>query len=415
MELPLNTNAPAVMHIDLNSCFATAEQQANPLLRGKPIAVAAYTTDNGCILSPSIEAKKYGIKTGMRVREARLLYRKIIILPPDPPKYRDIHLKFCIIFRDYSSNVFPKSIDEAVIDFSDTPALKNKLTNIAREIKSRIKKEIGEWIVCSIGISINRFLAKLGSSLHKPDGLDVITYKNLEDIYKKVSLVDLYGINTRYQARLNAFGIFTPLDFLHAERDVLIHQVFRSIVGHYWYLRLRGWEIDNVEFERKSFGQQYALGKWTSDSKTLSQLLMKLTEKMGRRLRRAGFSARGIHVAVTYSDWSYFHHGETFSQEMFTTSELFKKVMFIFNKQTDRKIVCKLEVSCFHFVPKQYIPLTLFETDKERQWKATEAADEINDRFGEFVITPALMLDTKDFVPDRIAFGNVKELRNLMN
>lgn len=84
MELPLNHNRPTVMHIDLNSCFATVEQQANPLLRGKPLAVAAYDSPNGCIVSPSIEAKRHGIKTGMPVREGRLLCPKLIVRTPDP-------------------------------------------------------------------------------------------------------------------------------------------------------------------------------------------------------------------------------------------------------------------------------------------------------------------------------------------
>lgn len=106
------------MHIDLNSCFATAEQQANPLLRGKPIVVAAYDTPNGCVIAPSVEAKKLGIKVGMRVRDARLLCKNIVVRLPDPPKYRDIHLKFCRLFKTYSPNVTPKSIDEAIIDFS---------------------------------------------------------------------------------------------------------------------------------------------------------------------------------------------------------------------------------------------------------------------------------------------------------
>jgi DNA polymerase-4 len=104
MELPLNRNRPTIMHIDLNSCFATVEQQANPLLRGKPLAVAAYDSPNGCIVSPSIEAKRYGIKTGMPVREGRLLCPELIVRTPDPEKYRDVHLKFGRLFREYSPN-----------------------------------------------------------------------------------------------------------------------------------------------------------------------------------------------------------------------------------------------------------------------------------------------------------------------
>ena len=117
MELPLNKNKPLLMHIDLNSCFATVEQQANFHLRGKPLVIAAYTTPNGCVVSPSIEAKKLGIRVGMTVRDARLICRDVIVRDPDPELVRDVHIRFKTIFKDYSPSVTPKSIDEAVIDF----------------------------------------------------------------------------------------------------------------------------------------------------------------------------------------------------------------------------------------------------------------------------------------------------------
>ena len=170
--------------------------------------------------------------------------------------------------------VTPKSIDEAVIDFSDTYSLYNKsLTEVGREIKKRMRAEIGEWISCSVGIGANRFLAKLAAGLQKPDGLEVVTHENVKDIYAKLTLLDLCGINTRYQARLNAYGIFTPLEFLQARLQTLKKQVFQSINGYYWYLRLRGWEIDAVDFSRKSFGQSYSLRQHTNDPKELAALL----------------------------------------------------------------------------------------------------------------------------------------------
>src|SRR5260221_14712247 len=98
--MDFNSAPVTVMHIDLNSCFATIEQQANPLLRGKPIVVAAYTTPNAFILAPSIEAKRLGIKMGMRVRDAQAIYPGVVVRMPDAPKYRDVHLKFKKIFQD---------------------------------------------------------------------------------------------------------------------------------------------------------------------------------------------------------------------------------------------------------------------------------------------------------------------------
>ena len=126
IDLPLNDAEPLTMHVDMNSCFATIEQQANPLLRGRPVAIAAYVSPRGCVLASSIEAKKYGVKTGHRVRDAQALCPDIVILPPDPPKYRDAHIRFKRIFQTYSDRVVPKSIDEAVIDFSNTPIIRKQ-------------------------------------------------------------------------------------------------------------------------------------------------------------------------------------------------------------------------------------------------------------------------------------------------
>src|SRR6266568_9254101 len=236
MDLPVNHNDPLLMHIDLNSCFATCEQQAYPRLRGKPLVIAAYDSPRGCVVAPSIEAKERGIKVGMTVAEARLLCPGVIVRMPDPPKYRAVHVKFAKIFRDYSPSVTPKSIDEAVIDFSRMNNQVLRVTNlvaIGTEIKKRMKQEIGEWMRCNVGIGTNRFLAKTAASLHKPDGLDVITHENVEQVYQSLTLTALCGINTRYQARLNAAGIFTPMQFLEASCEKLHKQVFQSIAGYY--------------------------------------------------------------------------------------------------------------------------------------------------------------------------------------
>jgi DNA polymerase IV len=354
MALPINRNQPLVMHVDLNSCFATIEQQANPLLRGKPLVVAAYNSPNGCVVAPSIEAKQYGIKTGMTVRDAKLLYPDVIVRTPDPAKYRAVHLQFRKIFQDYSPDVTPKSIDEAVIDFTDTSALFNRtLPDIGREIKRRFREEIGEWMQCSIGIGTNRFLAKLAASLEKPDGLTVIDHTSVLKVYQAVSLLDLNGINTRYQARLNASGIFTPMEFYEESLDTLKKQVFQSILGYYWYLRLRGYEIDQVDFGRKSFGHTYALGKQTNDPKELSRLLMKLCEKTGRRLRHAGYAAQGVHVSCVYTDFSFWHTGRKCDVPVYTTREIYLKALRLLNQSGYPKQVRNLAVSVYDLVPHQ--------------------------------------------------------------
>lgn len=117
--MEFNSAPSYMMHIDLNSCFASIEQQANPFLRGKPTAVAAFPTPGGCILAASIEAKELGIKTGMRVRDGKMIYPKLIVLSPDPWKYRNVHLKFRKLISDYTNDFSPKSIDEFILNLKD--------------------------------------------------------------------------------------------------------------------------------------------------------------------------------------------------------------------------------------------------------------------------------------------------------
>lgn len=408
----VNKNKPLIMHVDLNSCFATIKQQASPHLRGKPLIISAYDSPGGCVVAPSIEAKRLGIKTGMTVREAKLLCKDVIVRTPDPSLIRDAHVKFSRICKDYSPEVQMKSIDELVIDFRSMEKLNLDLVSIGSEIKNRIRKEIGEWVSCNVGIGTNRFLAKLASSLHKPDGLDVITHENLLDIYAKSKLTDLNGINTKYQARLNANGIFTPLQFLEADATLLQKEVFKSIVGYSWFMRIRGYEVDDVEFGRKGFGQEYSLGKKTDDPKALSKIIMKLCEKMGRRLRKDGFSAFGVHVGMIYSDGTYWHRGRKTHSDLYSTSELFTKAMWVFNQQPEKKVVAHISVSCYDLTSSSSSQSSLFDVENKSR-DVSDALDSINDRYGEFVITPALMMGMKNLVLDRIAFGAIKGIEDL--
>ncbi len=410
METLINHDKPLIMHIDLNSCFATIEQQANPLLRGKPIVVAAYTTPNAFVLAPSIEAKKLGIKMGMRIRDAQEIYPRVVVRSPDPPKYRDVHLKFKKIFQDYSPEVIPKSIDEAIIDFRPVANLYPDLIGVAKEIKQRMKEEIGEWIFCSIGIGTNMFLAKLGASLHKPDGLTFINHTNLIATYKSAKLLDLNGINIRYQARLNIHGIHTPFDFFKASSEMLHKRVFRSIIGARWYTKLRGYEADQKEFPTRSIGHQYALQKPTVDEKELSRLTMKLCEKMGRRLRNKGYTARGIHMWFSYRDHTGWHRGRMMERELYTTLDLYRHAQIIANAQPAKKPITHMGVSCYHLSDRGEMQLSLFEQDYAKARKVSDAADKINDIYGEFTVVPGIMMDMDDTILDRIAFGGMREM-----
>lgn len=409
MDIDLNYSRPLIMHIDLNSCFAMIEQQANPLIRHKPVAVAAYDTPRGIILAASYEAKTKGIKVGVSVKDARAIMPNILIMTPDPDKYFDAHRRFKKVLLRYTSDITPKSIDEFVIDFTGSVSIQKgyQLPTIGQQIKQDLKRELGEYVTVNIGIAPNRFLAKVAASLHKPDGMDLINADNLRTVYAGLELMDLPGINTRYAARLNLAGIYSPLQFLDAPVWQLKNQVFNSIVGFYWYLRLRGHEIDSVNFGRKSFSQQYALGQKTANIDELSRLLMKLCEKVGRRLRSNEFEARGIQLWISFEDHDYWSRRQQLKHAIYSTQDIFSQAKKLLLLAYIPSRVTNISVGVFSLAPTQPIQLGLFDDTRLDNRSLAKAADIINNRYGEFTMTPALMANMQDIIIKRVAFGSI--------
>jgi DNA polymerase-4 len=279
---------------------------------------------------------------------------------------------------------------------------------VGGEIKKRIKVEIGDWLTVSVGIAPNRFLAKLASNLKKPDGLEEINRKNFENVYANLSLTDLPYIKTRNAARLNSMGIYTVCDFYKAPIWRL-KAAFESINGYYWYLRLRGFEIDDVIFGRRSYGNSYALPKPFSTPEEVSPILAKLVTKMGARLRHAGYKAQGVHIAISYRDGKLWHKGVTFPKIMFDSRDFNKEAYKLLCRSPYRKPILNLAVSAFNLKKVKVLQLDLFE-DQEKKDKIVKSIDKVNERWGDYIVVPARMLAAKELVPDRIAFGGVKEL-----
>jgi DNA polymerase-4 len=412
--MPLNKGRPLIMHVDMNSCYATMEQQSNPMLRDRPVAVCAYTKAWGAVISPSVEAKQAGVKLGMRVIDAQRICPDIAIIQMYPPLYMDAHMRFKRIFKDYSPNVYPKSVDEAVIDFSGTPAAKGRdLESIGREIKQRIRDEIGEWVRVNVGIATNQCLAKLAAGFNKPDGLTIINHLNLVETLNRVDLIELPGINRRYKARLWMAGIHSPVEFLESPMWRLKHEVFQSINGYYWYLRLRGWELDSFPSRRKSYSNNNTLQVRTNDWQVLRKFVMKLCEKTGRRLRRGGWAATCIHVSLSYEDHSRWHLGMKVS-EMYTTYQIFYYAMKLFDMQPSKHLVPRrLEVSVSELIPFEPQQLGLFDSEHGDYKSLSKSLDAVNDRYGDLVVGSALLEGMDGFILNRIAFGSVKDVQDL--
>ncbi len=416
-RLAYNDAWPLVMHVDLNSCFATVEQQARPLLRGRPVGIANRRTDQTGLVTVSYEAKARGVRLGMKVREARALCPDLVVLESDPTKYRYIYHRMMAIMSEYSPTFAMKSIDEGVIDFADSPLFAQgrnlskqeveiEMVRLGHEIKRRLREEIGCWMRCNVGIAPNRFLAKTAAGLHKPDGLDVITCDNLRQVLGGLELQDLTGIARRNEHRLNAVGIYTPLEMLDASPAAL-HVAFRSINGECWHQRLRGWEVDDVVYDLKTIGRQYVLETRQLDRRQLLQRLHHLCESVGAKLRGQGKSARGVAVyARVYGAPRWKSH--LLAPLPFYSDEAIWRVAARLFLGAPATGVREISVHCYHLHDGVADQMSLFGDELAREQARVSAVDEINQRYGDRTIHSADTLGTGMYIKQKIPFGSTR-------
>jgi DNA polymerase-4 len=410
LDLGLNTADPTTLVIDLNCAFASIEQQHDPALRGRPLAIAAYATNAATIVSSSREARDLGIKTGMRVFEAKAIFPAVLVREPNPPLYRTASDQMIEIMERHSPDVLRMSIDEASINLAGTPDLK-KLgpEGVGRAIKRAIREEIGECVTSSVGVSTSIWMAKQASNLDKRDGLQRIDHTNLVSVFRRLQLTDLSGIALATARRLLQAGIHNPEDFLRATGGPLRLGNMHAEVARDWGMRLRGFEVSGFESaRRKSYSHSHVMARATASQTELEELLMRLSDMVGRRLRAAGRRGRVVSVGVVYRpDEGHFSRQSTLEIPISTGDEIYQAALKLLAARDPRQLVGTLGVGLAGLVEGEGGQLDLFAQPARPKRERLEAAmDAIRDRYGEDAVQRSRLLGRAPVVRDRIAFGN---------
>ena len=409
---------PNVMFIDMNSFFATCEQQVNFYLRNRPVAVCVYPGKYGCVIAPSIEAKKKGIKLGMRLNEAMKLCPDLVPLETHPNRYREYHKQIMNVLRKYSDDVIPKSIDEAVVNFASYKLVHKDLTEIANNIKHDIREGVGDYMKCSIGIAPNAFLAKLGSDIKKPDGLTVISPENIDDVLGRLTLTDLPGIAKAMAIKLKLAGIHTPLQLRHTPAEKL-KEACHSILGIYWHYRLNFAEVDFSTHDYKSMQamRQISAGQ-RRNVKLLEDLLVSLCTTLEKRMVKQEVYAKDILFTARYENGVYYKEhincDKNPVQDAMKIMEYIRKRMEQFQKANHCEPVINpqlnmMGVNVYNFIPSCALQFDMFENNVQ-QHHLRKTMYDIKKKFGNDSIIKAAELQEIEVYKDAIGFGSVKHL-----
>ncbi len=375
------------MHIDMNAFFASVEQRADPALRGKAMAVIG-SKHRGVVLSPSYEARAFGVKTGMTYGEARTACPGLVFVAADPAKYSHACSELLRIWRDFTPLVELFSIDEAFLDVTGCERLLGDPVQIAIRIKERVWQEKG--LTCSIGIGPNKLLAKLGSDMQKPDGLVLISPEDVREVLEDLPVKELCGIGPSLTGQLAAMGIRTCGELGCAPLAKLTARF--GIAGE--RLRDMGLGIDDdavvspieqQEEESKSVGHSMTLDDDCSDIQMIERHILQLSEKVGRRLRRGSYRGHTVSLTLRYSDFHTFSrqkkldHSVNHGLDIYSSArELLRGLRLALPVRLVGVSVSGLE--------KNASQMPLFDDERHRKFIA-EAMDDINDRYGDFTVT----------------------------
>lgn len=385
--------ARVILHLDMDSYFASVEQQANPKLRKKPIGVTGKPHEHTIVVAASREAKPCGVKSGMPVWEARRLCPKLILVAGDAARYIAVTKRFLSILKRYSPILEVFSIDEVFMDVTQEVQRYGGPLGMAQAIKDEFRDALGRYITATIGIAPNKTFAKLIAKRNKPDGIGMLREEDLPSLLEETPVGDVCGIGPRIEARLAKVGIHTLADLGRAPADYL-----RKEFGVYGlFLKELGHGRDGTPLvpytevpPPKSVGHSKTLPPAVRDFELALLVLHSLCDQVGRRLRKLGYVGRTVYFWFSLSAFGpYFGKQVTLSRPTDDGEEIYRACLNIYRRmEVNPRLVFQIGVSVRNLIARGELPGYLLPEDRRRQ-RLNRALDLIRDRFGEGAIVTA--------------------------
>jgi DNA polymerase-4 len=381
-----------ILHVDMNSFYASVEMAYEPSLKGKPLAIAGNPEERrGVIVTCSYEARKFGVKTTMSVWEAKKLCPNLIVMKPNFERYRAASKGMFEILQQYSQLVEPVSIDEGYVDITDSYELGSPM-EVAEQIQKQIMRELD--LPCSIGIAPNRFLAKTASDMKKPLGITVLRKRDVQKVLWPLEVIEMHGVGRKTAEKLNKIGIITMGDLANANEIQL-----KALLGiNGLRLKERANGIDNrpvdpeAAAEFKSIGNSTTLPRDISNQHELLGILEHLADKVYLRMKRKKVFAAVIGVTIRYKDRHTITRSKKLSYNISSKEEILTEGKELFLKNWNGDAVRLLGVSVSELVEKKQAvkQLDLFSYEKDAAKEPLmETLEQLRKKYGETIIEPA--------------------------
>lgn len=374
-----------ILHIDMDAFFISVEQRDNPALLGKPAATCG-SLSRSVVTSANYEARLYGVRAGMPIREAKRRCPNLDLVQGNHSKYTETSARIFSILKEFTPLVEVASIDEAYLDISDSLLLFKTPFYLSRLIKERIREK--ERLTCSIGVAPNKLLAKLGSRLKKPDGLTIIEKEKVPEILEHLPVSQLHGIGPKLSEALNSINIFTCGQLGRFPVSFLIKRF--GVIGE--KLQKMGLGLDespvipfDQEEDAKSISHSVTLEEDSSDVELLRRVLLQLSERVSLRMRKEGFYGSRVVLTVRYSDFNTFSKQKTLSHGINSGNEIFRHSLEIFESLSHSRPIRLLGVG-MSLLKKEWCQQDLFGK-MEKKENLLKAMDRLNERFGDWTLT----------------------------